>query len=257
FNIAPFQNGVINWTRTISPRLVNEARVGVNNLMLNNGGEDKGLGDVASKLGIQNAGAGLLNLRGFAFTAGLGSANIGTQQLFATTTYHYADNLTLTRGRHMMKMGANILRQQMNVFYAGNNGRSGFINFGGRFTAANAINPGGKLVGEADFVLGLPDDLGRGLSSGTWGHRKTIYGFYFQDDWRVTNSLTLNLGLRWEYHTPLVEVRDRQSNFGLFSGQLQLAGKDGNSRALFNPYKKDFQPRVGFAYTPDVLGKKM
>ena len=38
FNIAPFQNGVINWTRTISPRLVNEARVGVNNLMLNNGG---------------------------------------------------------------------------------------------------------------------------------------------------------------------------------------------------------------------------
>ena len=59
FNIAPFQNGVINWTRTISPRLVNEARVGVNNLMLNNGGEDKGLGDIASKLGMQNAGTGL------------------------------------------------------------------------------------------------------------------------------------------------------------------------------------------------------
>ena len=48
FNIAPFQNGVMNWTRTISPTLVNEARVGVNNIMLNNGGEDKGLGNVAS-----------------------------------------------------------------------------------------------------------------------------------------------------------------------------------------------------------------
>ncbi len=249
FNIAPFQNGVINWTRTITPRVVNEARVGVNNLMLNNGGEDKGLGDIATKLGIQNAGAGLLNLRGFAFTAGLGSANIGTQQLFATTTYHYADNLTLIRGRHMMKMGGNILRQQMNVFYSGNNGRSGFINFGGRFTAANAISPSGKLVGEADFVLGLPDDLGRGLSSGTWGQRKTIYGFYFQDDWRVTDRLTLNLGLRWEYHTPLVEVKDRQSNFGLIDGQLELAGQNGNSRALYNGFKKDFQPRVGFAYT--------
>jgi len=46
-----------------------------------------------------------------------------------------------------------ILRQQMNVFYAGNNGRSGYMSFGGRFTAANAINPAGKLVGEADFVL--------------------------------------------------------------------------------------------------------
>ena len=194
---------MINWTRTISPRLVNEARVGVNNLMLNNGGEDKGLGDIATKLGIQNAGAGLLSLQGFAYIASLGNANIGTQQLFATTTYHYADNLTLIHGRHMMKMGGNILRQQMNVFYAGNNGRSGYMSFSGRFTAANAINPSGKLVGEADFVLGLPTDLGRGLSTGTWGQRKTIYGFYFQDDWRATDNLTLNLGMRWEYHTPL------------------------------------------------------
>jgi hypothetical protein len=257
FNIAPFQNGVINWTRTISPRLVNEARVGVNNLMLDNGGEDKGAGDIASKLGMQNSGPGLLSLQGFAYTAGLGNANIGIQQLFATTTYHYADNVTVTRGRHMMKMGANILRQQMNVFYAGNNGRSGFIDFSGRFTAANAISPAGKQVGEADFVLGLPDQYGRGLSGGTWGQRATIWGIYFQDDWRVTNSLTLNLGLRWEYHTPLIEVKDRQANFGLFSGQLEQAGQNGNSRALYNPYKKDFQPRLGFAYTPNILGKRM
>lgn len=257
FNIAPFQNGVVNWTHTISPRLVNEARVGVNNLMLNNGGEDKGLGDIATSLGIQGAGKGLLALNVTGFMSSLGNANIGTQQLFATTTYHYADNVTIVRGRHMMKMGGNILRQQMNVFYAGNNGRTGSITFGGRFTAANAINPGGKLVGDADFVLGLPDSLNRGLSTGTWGQRKTIYGFYFQDDWRVTNSLTLNLGMRWEYHTPLVEVENRQSNFGLFSGQLELAGQNGNSRALYNPYKKDFQPRIGFAYTPDILSKKM
>ncbi|MDE3165392.1 MAG: TonB-dependent receptor, partial [Acidobacteriota bacterium] len=257
FNIAPFQNGVINWTRTINPRVVNEARVGVNNIMLNNGGEDKGLGDIASKLGIQNAGAGLLSLQGFAYTSSLGNANIGTQQLFATTTYHYADNVSITRGRHMMKTGFNILRQQINAFYAGNNGRSGYMNFSGRFTAANAISPAGKQVGEADFILGMPSDYGRGLSTGTWGQRKTIYGFYFQDDWRVTNNLTLNLGLRWEYHTPLVEVDNRQSNFGLFSGDLELAGQNGNSRALFNPYKKDFQPRIGFAYTPDILSKRM
>jgi Carboxypeptidase regulatory-like domain/TonB dependent receptor len=257
FAIAPFQNGVINWTRTISPRLVNEARVGVNNIMEDNGGEDKGLGDIASKLGMQNSGSGLLSLQGAFFIAGLGNANIGTQQLFATTTYHYADNLTVTRGRHMMKMGGNVLRQQINAFYAGNNGRNGFIDFSGRFTAANAISPAGKQVGEADFVLGLPDQFGRGLSNGTWGQRATIWGFYFQDDWRVTNSLTLNLGLRWEYHTPLIEVKDRQANFGLFSGQLELAGQNGNSRALYNPYKKDFQPRLGFAYTPNILSKRM
>jgi hypothetical protein len=157
----------------------------------------------------------------------------------------------------MMKTGGQILRQQMNTFYAGNNGRTGFINFNGQFTAQNALSPSGKLVGEADFLLGLPNDLGRGLNTGTWGHRKTIYGVYFQDDWRASDSLTLNLGLRWEYHTPLVEVLDRQSNFGMYTGQLMLAGKNGNSRALYEPFKKDFQPRVGFAYTPAILGKKM
>jgi hypothetical protein len=257
FNIAPFQNGVINWTRTINPRLVNEARVGVNNIMLNNGGQDKGLGDIGTKLGMQNAGFGLLSLQGFAYISSLGNANVGTQQLFASTTYHYADNLTITRGRHMMKMGGNVLREQMNFFYAGNNGRTGLMDFTGRFTAANAISPAGKQVGEADFILGLPTDYGRGLSNGTWGQRSTIWGFYFQDDWRVTDNLTLNLGLRWEYHTPIIEIRDRQVNFGLFSGQLEYAGKDGNSRALYNAYKKDFQPRLGFAYTPNILNKKM
>ncbi len=56
FNTSPFQNGVINWTRTISPHIVNEARVGVNNVMLDNGGADKGLGNIAQSAGIQNAG---------------------------------------------------------------------------------------------------------------------------------------------------------------------------------------------------------
>jgi hypothetical protein len=258
FNIAPFENGVVNWTRTFNPTIVNEVRVGVNNIMLNNGGQDKGLGDIAQKLGINSAGSGLLSLQGFTWASNIGNANIGTQQLFANTTYHYADNLTIVHGRHMMKMGGNILRQQMNTFYAGNNGRTGFLAFSGQFTQGPSwSSPTSKGIGEADFVLGLPYDLGRGLSTGTWGHRKTIYGFYFQDDWRVTDSLTLNLGLRWEYHTPLVEVKDRQSNFGAFSGQLMLAGQNGNSRALYNGYKKDFQPRLGFAWTPVVLSKKV
>lgn len=267
FNTSPFQNGVIDWTRTFSPTLVNELRVGVNNVMLDNGGADKGLGDIAAKVGIQNVGPGLLALGqglngggAFTYIAGLGNANIGVQQLFANTTFHYADNLTLIRGRHMMKMGGQLLREWINVFYSGNNGRSGFIDFSGRFTNQNAASPSGLQIGEADFMLGLPDQIGRGLQSGTWGQRSNVYGIYFQDDWRVSNNLTLNLGLRWEYHTPWIEVKDRQSNFGEFSGQLYLAGQScpfDNCRALYNTYKKDFQPRLGFAYQPDILGRKL
>ncbi|HVT92626.1 MAG TPA: carboxypeptidase regulatory-like domain-containing protein [Bryobacteraceae bacterium] len=257
FNTAPFQNGVLNWTRTITPTIVNEARFGINRIVLNNGGADKGLGDIASEAGIQNAGPGLLSLQGFAYSSAIGNANIGTQQLFANTTFHYADNLTVVRGNHQMKMGGQFLRQRINTFYSGNNGRNGYINFSGRFTTANAIQVPGTEIGEADFMLGLPSDLGRGLSTGTWGQRGNIIAAYFQDDWRATRNLTLNLGLRWEYHSPWVEVEDRQSNFELFTGKLQLAGQDGNSRALYNSYKKDFQPRVGFAYTPAFLAKKV
>src|ERR1051326_2441738 len=259
FSLSPFQNEVINWTRSFSPRVVNEARVGVNNLLNYNGGADKVLGNIAASVGIAGVPAGLLSLQGFTYINGLGNANVGIQQLFANTTWHYADNLTLIRGRHMMKMGTNVLRQWVNVFYAGNFGRTGYLAFNGRYTGQNAINPTATL-GEADFMLGLPDDLGRGLQSGTWGHRSTIWGFYFQDDWRVTNNLTLNLGLRWEYHTPYVEVKDRQANFGMFTGTEYDAGKPcpyDNCRALYNNYKKDFQPRIGFAYTPDVLNKKL
>jgi hypothetical protein len=278
FNTAPFQNAVINWTRTINPRIVNELRVGVNNVDQVNGGQDEGLGDLAQSVGIQNAGPGLLSIGsvvgsggGFNWVNGFGSSNIGTQQAFYNTTWHFADNLTITHGRHMMKMGGQVLREWINVFYSGNNGRSGFLDFGGEFTAQNALAPSGTFLGEADFMLGLPDDLGRGMQSGTWGQRSTIYGLYFQDDWRATNNLTLNLGLRWEYHSPWVEVENRQSNFSEFTGQMLVAAplpsnmpappgpapQVYSNRGLYNPYKKDFQPRVGFAYNPEFLSKKL
>ncbi|MBI3472888.1 MAG: TonB-dependent receptor [Candidatus Solibacter usitatus] len=254
FNDSPFKAGVVNWTRSISPSVVNEARVGVNRIVLFNGGTDKGYPDLNQKLGIAGVNStGLLSIGLSNGVAGIGgSSNIGTQQLFANATYQYVDNLTVIRGRHLMKMGGQVLRQQMNTFYAGNNGRTGFMNFSGRFTSAD---PSKFSWGEADFFLGLPETIGRGLDTGTWGHRKIIWGFYFQDDWKASDTLTLNLGLRWEYHTPLVEVKDRQSNFEHFTGKLLLAGKDGNSRALYAPYKKDFQPRIGFAWTPKFVSK--
>ena len=126
FSIAPFQNGVINYTRTLSPSLVNEARFGVNNMMQQNGADPASRGDIASKLGIRNTVPGLLALGSglnggtpFTYLTSLGDSNIGTQQLFATTTYHLADNVTLIRGRHMIKTGGQVLRQQVNAYYSG------------------------------------------------------------------------------------------------------------------------------------------
>jgi len=263
FFTAPFQAGVLNWTRTWSAAVVNEFRAGVNRIAFSDGGADKGLGNVAEELGIlrgNERGPGLMALQ---FSGGLatslGRTNMTRQRLIANNTFHYADNLTVVAGRHLMKTGGQWLRQQANNFFAGNNGITGFIRFTGQFTAGPAAGAPARQTGiaEADFFLGYPTRLGRGVDTGTWGHRKNILGFYFQDDWRATESLTLNLGLRWEYHTPFYEVCDRQSNFEPFSGKLLLAGKEGNNRALYYGYKRDWQPRVGLAWTPSWFGRKV
>ena len=271
FNKSPFQNEVINWTRTFSPSLVNEARIGVNNVMLDNGGADKGLGNIALNAGIANAGPGLLSLQGFTYMSGIGNANIGTQQLFANTTFHYADNLTIIRGRHMMKMGGQVLREWINVFYAGNNGRTGYIAFNGRFTAQNALNPT-PTIGEADFMLGLPDDLGRGLQSGTWGQRVHHLGLLLpgrlarhqQPDFepRACAGNITPRGWKWKTGRPTSACFRDSWNWLRRCPRAWPPRPDRrrSSKAtarLYNAYKKDFQPRIGFAYTPDMLSKKL
>ncbi len=66
----------------------------------------------------------------------------------------------------------------------------------------------------------------------------------------MARTFTLNIGMRWEYSQPLYEVADRQVNINTATGQLLYAGKDGNSRALYDPYFKQFEPRIGFAWNP-------
>jgi hypothetical protein len=263
FNETPTYNGALNWTYLASPAIVNEVRLGANYVQLHNGGSDNGLGNIAQDLGIQNGndtGPGLLalNISG-GFVNGFGNANIGTQQLFADTVIQAQDSLVITKGKHIWHAGFQFMRQRINTFYAGNNGRTGFMNFTGRYTAGpNPLSAAGAGAGagEADFFLGLPEELGRGVRTGTWGQRSSVFAAYFNDDFKITPQLTLNLGLRYEAHTPWVEVFDRQVNFGPTSGAVQQAGSSNciydNCRALYNNYYGgwDFQPRFGFAYSP-------
>lgn len=275
---APTYNTVVNWTHTFNPGLVNEVRAGVNYVRVHNGGATKGLGNVAQELGITNGnerGPGLFALGfGSSFVNGIGDANTGTQQLFADTVIQFEDSLVITHGQHIFRTGFQYKRNRVNTFYAGNNGRTGFMNFSGRYTAGpDPLSvAGGTGDGGADFFLGLPDALGRGVNTGTWGQRSHVIAGYFQDDWRFSNTLTLNLGLRYETHTPWLEVKDRQVNFDPISGAIQCAGKGradlgcstpatiyGDNRALYNPHHADignFQPRLGFAWTPAALNRR-
>lgn len=261
FNESPFHGAVIDWTHTFSPTMVMDARMGFNRIYLHNGAVTPGIGNFGEQIGIADAnihGPGLLGLN---FTNGF-ATNIGTsssEQLFADTTFEPTVDLILTKGHHVIHTGLQVLRYQVNTYYAGNNGKYGLLGFSGQYTSGPVPGATGSSAGfsEADFLLGLPGgtpSVGLGISAGTWGHRSWMYAPYVQDNWRIRDNLTLNLGLRWQYNSPWSEVYNRQANFGAFSGTEYFAGQGNcpysNCSALYNNYWNDWEPRVGFAWTP-------
>lgn len=261
FSEAPIYSGVLNWTHTVTTNLLNEARLGVNYVKLHNGTEfDSSLGNFGEKLGIAGSNpAGIPGLLGLSFGGGLVSS-IGSSEVtqrFPSTVIQFSDGVVITHGRHVLHTGFELWRDRINIFYSSNSGSLGSINFLNAFTSASGTTGKGGAP-EADFFLGLPQQVSRGIAGGGWGQRSTIFAGYVQDDWRVSNNLTLNLGVRYEAHTPWVEQNNKQTNYGLFSGAIELAGQNGNSRALYNGQygAVDFQPRLGFAWTPAALGRK-
>jgi len=258
FNNFPVHNGALDWTRTISPSMVNDARIGVNYVFVNNGAASNGIDNFPQTIGLPDIPSSFLPSMSFSNNIASNIGNSDIYQLFADTVIQYEDTLIVTKGNHTMHMGFQGWRDRVDTFYSGNNGRAGTFNFDGRYTAGpNPLATAGSGIGagEADFLLGLPYDIGGGVNGGTWGQRANILAGFFQDDWRVTPQLTLNLGLRYELHTPWNEVKNRQANFDLTTGQEYISGQScpwNNCNALYNQYNgwANWQPRIGFAYSP-------
>lgn len=246
-NHFPLWSGVLDYTRTISPRLVNEARFGVNYFPAEantaSGPNVAGLipGQPTPFLpGLSFSGAPLGGVQNGPFAFG----TVAAPEIFHQTAIQADDTLIYSRGAHTMKFGFQAIRYRNNYVPAvTGDGAAGQISFGGSYSG-NA---------EADFFLGLPSYIAYGQGfNGTVGQRNSAFGAFFQDDWKVTPTLTLNLGLRWQLFTPIYEVGNRMTNFSEITGAIELAGKNGNSRALYNQYNgiANFLPRVGVAWAP-------
>ncbi len=252
--MRPVHNAVGTWTHTFGPNILNEARFGASWITITTATSfAPSIGDLGTALGIANAnsvGPGLLLLGfggGTAPAPGSGTlTNIGNNvvnQNFADTVVQFDDGVTITRGKHVFKTGFQMWRFRLNTFYSGNSGEYGSILFGGSFTGDPA----------SDFFTGYPVATGKGVSTGgTWHQFSWRYAGYGQDDWRITPTLTLNLGLRYEANTPWVELNNRQDNLDLVTGALEFAGVNGASRSLYKSEYglPDVQPRVGFAWSP-------
>jgi hypothetical protein len=165
-----------------------------------------------------------------AYAPGQNNPAVGTQSI-----YTLSDDITYTRGKHAFKFGTLI-----NRFYDGINqtrSESGIIRF----------NNGGLKTFLTDTV---PSNLEES-PPGTNQDRHYVwntFGFYGQDDWRVTSRLTLNIGLRYEFMTTVTESNGLQANFrNLATSATPTIGPTFRDRSYYN-----FSPRLGFAY--DLTG---
>jgi hypothetical protein len=245
------------YTRTIGPNLVNEFRFGYISSVYGYNPPDIGekLG-----LGIGIPGANPTPLLGGQVLIGGNAQEItyqgdGGPYNVDQKLYQFEDALSYVHGHHVFKFGGTVGQRQLG-YVQGNDAKGSFILGGndypgtGRFTGYEA----------SEIVAGFPD-YEVGQFNGLYETRSWETGYFAQDDWRVNNRLTVNLGLRYDYYTWPYETGNRLSNWvpvnpaDAGSGILITPGSPGAAglpKSLINNDKKDWAPRIGFAY--DLYG---
>ncbi|HKY04274.1 MAG TPA: hypothetical protein VJQ56_05270, partial [Blastocatellia bacterium] len=248
----------VTYTKTLSSRVVNEARFNFSRL-------DVAFGDTSE-----------LPATGISFTggtrsiSGLGLFTFGTQnnlpQSRVVDTYQFQDSVTATIGNHGLRFGADIRRQNTENFFLPNFLGTNEFRSGGTLPANTFFNASGTARTTAtqfeNFVLGRPARINFALGEPQYTTTQNDYFFFVQDDWRVRPNLTLNLGLRYEVSTspfnPLIEQlneREADPQTAIFDPSFPLEFRTANRLPLD---KNNFGPRVGFAWSPnfDFLGER-
>lgn len=241
----PIKNFVFDETHTFSPTVINDARIGFQYFPVTEGFSNPTGTNLPSTFGISGVTVNFLPLLVFS-GPGTQPGPIGNNDLvqsFHDTTLQFEDNVILVRGRHELHFGAQAFKYMMNDLYPGNAGLAGQFTFNGQFTG-NTGTTGGSPA--ADFLLGLPEDVQQGNGGGGNKYlRNGLYGGFGQDNWRITNNLTLNLGLRYEVTTARKTKNGQDVNYALPTGIPQIGVAYKTYNGLGN-----LQPRIGFAWQP-------
>ena len=200
---------------------------------------------------------GIPGLGNFAFpdiTFGNGYATLGSTNFFNWTdqTTMFKDGLSWQHGAHSFKFGGEWRYNEHNSIVVGNT--MGVFNFTNAYTAnPNAISSTGDSF--ASFLLGGYNSIS---SSGPYNPRVrwSYGGIYAQDEWRLTPTLTLSYGLRWEWQTPASETRNQSGEVNLMTsnpgagnlpGAVVFAG-GANGRTFGSTDLSAFGPRLGLAW---------
>jgi hypothetical protein len=263
----------INYTRVLSPKTLNEARLGFTRTSVQLATQP---GPQAADFGINTgwpAGSplGLGNIPQLSFSGGFVSGSASVSNLggaidqpnrTAINTYQVVDNISHTTARHSFKAGADIRYTQLNRLYD--------LAFSGQVSFSGTANPEGIHNALVDFAEGLSSGALQFVGDSHRNFRTTSFGFFGQDSFKLRSNLTLNYGLRYELNTVLNEAHGRLSTFRPQNFTTFLDPNDPNIQTdldalhaagvvtqddVGNIYDHDhnnFAPRVGVAW--DIFG---
>jgi hypothetical protein len=249
------QQAAVNYTRTFTPSLLSELRLGFIRFRLDGFQSDAGLmtNDKVGIPGINTADILTQGLAGINVQGPVGAwfmgilSGVGIPRLDRTTAYQIVNNWTHIRGSHQFRWGADIRRNRFD-FIAVNASTRGNFNFAPSVTSAAEV--AGSGLGMATFLLGMPSAFDRAVLRGYTSELMWRSAFYWQDVWRISPKLTFNYGLRYDYIGPdTARQPGGLVNFDLNTGDLLLAGlgnvsKSANVQSDLN----NLAPRVGLAY---------
>jgi hypothetical protein len=212
-------NVVLQFQHIFSPTTVDEAKFGINRANYHNWG----YGTAPASFSVSAVG-------GLGFD-GLNSTSLDTE---VGTTFNYLNNLTMVRGRHTLKTGVEIRRIRLN-------------NSGNTLTTQSV-----SYASPTDFINNAAASASWLQGEGVVGTRRTFAMGYFQDDFKVSPDLTLNLGLRYEFYSVAHEILNRSAVVDI----LGCGGYCPKGTPYYSPNPTDFGPRIGMAWAPVALHGK-
>ena len=251
--------GALNLTHGFDPTLLTELRFGYNRYRTNVQGTDMTTVTNA-KLGIANPNPDPISSTGMGRININGMPAIGTPVVYplinTDNLFEVVDTWSKLKGKHVLKWGAEVHRNRMDRFQPQglNFGPRGLFNFNPGTTQLNGgpgLGPYGSVVNSfAAFLIGATDQTGRTYMPITPTNRQTQFAAFFQDSYQMTRKLTLDIGLRYEYYSPVTpRYKGGASNYDPYTNTLLIAGYgDINLATGVDAQALNMAPRVGFAY---------
>ena len=235
------QNAMIHYLRTLNVRTINSLTVGLNRGTREILQENYNV-NVNQLWGVNYLPSNPLDF-GYPGVALTGYSWVGDVAQIpidrAENTYQINDTISMVRGSHTIKAGGEFRHMQFDGIldlYS-----RGQVSFTGQVSGS----------GISDLLLGFPDLGIKAQNNNPQAQRTSTYAAFVQDDWKLLPNLTLNIGMRYEFNTPVTDAHNGMSAFDPQTGMVDQVGTNGVSRSGYSPDWTDFAPRVGLAWSPE------